>query len=486
MAIPSLGKKMFVLVLGTVFLLALSELVLWAGNKWFLISQSWNARKAVVSKDLYTILCLGDSMTALGGDESYPALLRTVLKKKYPGSDFNVVNGGVVGATTGYILGHLSANIGKYGPDMIIVMAGINDVRIRYFGEAGGAFRRFLGGFRVYRFISTVSARLATRFPDLSFAGAIKSKEGYGDLFESLIQRGDFRGGLSLSLARIKKDPDCAEAYFNAAFIYRVIGRYDSALEMLEKVMKSYPDNAAAYAHMGEYYLLIGSTDENLAKAHYYFSRARELDPGLGKVYLGLGSIARDRKNVLLAVEHFNKAVSLGKPDPMSHYILGLCYIDAGDLRKAKEHCLKAYGLDPFNDLIIGALRTVLKSTGDDPARRRLDALTRNYLDNYVTPETKSNFLEMHRKLQAEKIGLVLVQYPMRSIAPLRKIFAGPDPAGIVFVDNGNSFMKACAEKGHKALFLDLFAGDFGHCTAAGNMMIAVNIVEALDKEMFR
>ena len=42
----------------------------------------------------FRILCLGDSMTAKGGDLSYPAQLERILNEKGKGGRFRVINGG--------------------------------------------------------------------------------------------------------------------------------------------------------------------------------------------------------------------------------------------------------------------------------------------------------------------------------------------------------------------------------------------------------
>jgi len=75
----------------------------------------------------------------------------------------------------------------------------------------------------------------------------------------------------------------------------------------------------------------------------------------------------------------------------------------------------------------------------------------------------------------------VCVQYPLRSVNPLKKIFKG-FTQGVIFVDNEKIFKDAVAQEGYEAYFSDKFAGDFGHCTKKGNRLLAQNIANAIVK----
>ena len=86
--------------------------------------------------------------------------------------------------------------------------------------------------------------------------------------------------------------------------------------------------------------------------------------------------------------------------------------------------------------------------------------------------------------LTKKGIKLVCVQYPMRSIEPLKKIFIG-DEEGIIFVDNEKIFRDAVKKEGNTAYFKDMFSGDFGHCTYKGNKLLAENIANTILKEVF-
>ena len=91
-----------------------------------------------------------------------------------------------------------------------------------------------------------------------------------------------------------------------------------------------------------------------------------------------------------------------------------------------------------------------------------------------------------HLKAMADQRGvkLVCVQYPMRSLEPLRRVCQGRDE-GIIFVDNEEVFKQAVVRESLQEYFRDMFAGDFGHCTDKGNALLAGNIADVLAREVF-
>ncbi|MFA4993548.1 MAG: hypothetical protein WC571_06240, partial [Candidatus Omnitrophota bacterium] len=96
---------------------------------------------------------------------------------------------------------------------------------------------------------------------------------------------------------------------------------------------------------------------------------------------------------------------------------------------------------------------------------------------------TVDNYRKLKQVLDKRKIKFVCVQYPMRSIQPLKKIFQGDED--IVFVDNERIFKDVVRKEGYSAYFIDMFGGDFGHCTPEGNRLLAENIANAIIKEVF-
>ena len=88
-----------------------------------------------------------------------------------------------------------------------------------------------------------------------------------------------------------------------------------------------------------------------------------------------------------------------------------------------------------------------------------------------------ANYFKLYQILDKYGIPLVAAQYPMRSVAPLEHIFASKK---VYLVDNESLFKDPIAEFGYETFFIDYFAGDFGHCTAEGNKLLAENIKDVI------
>ena len=75
------------------------------------------------------------------------------------------------------------------------------------------------------------------------------------------------------------------------------------------------------------------------------------------------------------------------------------------------------------------------------------------------------------------------MQYPVRSVDSLKKIL--DSDKSIIFVDNEKVFKDAIKKEKYEDYFIDNFAGDFGHCTAKGNQLLAENVADVLLREVF-
>ncbi|NLO91894.1 MAG: hypothetical protein GX410_07900 [Elusimicrobia bacterium] len=97
------------------------------------------------------------------------------------------------------------------------------------------------------------------------------------------------------------------------------------------------------------------------------------------------------------------------------------------------------------------------------------------------SPSAIANYRRMADLLSSRGIVFLAMQYPMRSAVPLKEALEGR--SGAVIVGNEN-FAQYVSEKGYAAYFRDMYAGDFGHCTDAGNRLIAENVARILAEQV--
>jgi len=106
------------------------------------------------------------------------------------------------------------------------------------------------------------------------------------------------------------------------------------------------------------------------------------------------------------------------------------------------------------------------------------------FFESQINPPTQYNYRTVANMLRKYDIPLVAVQYPMRSIEQLKTMLN--NDGHIIFVDNEALFKEHVLNESYNMYFVDSFAGDFGHCTGEGNQLLAQNIADTIEQELFR
>jgi lysophospholipase L1-like esterase len=133
-------------------------------------------------KDLFRIICMGDSTTfgwGIGNPLTYPEFLESKLKKAFINKKIEVLNFGVPGYSSRQGLVLLKDEvIPRYSPDLVIIGYGINDVLTAYVPDEFTIHRRnifykmdgVLQNFAIYRALKNFSFRLSTKNQNQSSA----------------------------------------------------------------------------------------------------------------------------------------------------------------------------------------------------------------------------------------------------------------------------------------------------------------------------
>jgi tetratricopeptide (TPR) repeat protein len=410
----------------------------------------------------YRIMCIGESTTALGGDDSYPAQLERILNQINLNLRISVINKGVSRVDSSKILQQLEENLDKYKPNMVITMMGINDFNgsLSYVNDSGS----FLNYSKTYKLIKLIWLSVTNR---LSGVFQVKDRS----------QKEDHEYNMSFSEDVLRKavelNPDSDSAYVELANFYAYGEKDAKAKELFKKAIELNPRNDYAYAGLGWCYRKEGS----LLKAEELFKKALELNPGNNQACVELGRYYYQQGKRSEADKLFKKALD---SDPASYIDVGSFYISQDNLVKAEEVFTKAIVADPADSRAYGALALLCDETGRPEFARQYYEKSRQSQLKHLNSLTRDNYNKIKEILDKRKVRLMCVQYPMRSIKPLMAIFTGWD--GIVFVDNEKVFKEAVRKEGVKEYFWDMFGGDFGHCTSKGNRLLAQNIANALVK----
>jgi tetratricopeptide (TPR) repeat protein len=457
--------------LGVVLFFVILEIGLRLGGVVILSLQDRRNSASIRREGSYRILCLGESTTQRG----YPPALEVVLNGRRSGISFSVVNGGIAGVDSEDILTDLKSNLDRCRPAMVILMMGIND-KAEYmpYGEfPRKGVRRFAESLRCYKLMrllgAHVKAVLEKRASDEISASEQDEQKATGRVSGSNRAQG-LVGGVPAQLVTYRDYLDLADAYQRQ-------DNQTARAQTLKKAIQLGPSKDEAYSLLGQCY---GRMEEFQLSVDALI-QAIAVNPDNAESYRHLGKTLQEAKRYPEAEAALKQAIAHDPAYYDAYFWLGMVYQLWGKFAPSEEAFKKAMGLQPQISKTYGNLGMLYEEMGDPVLAERYFRKARELKAGYI-PATIVNYRKLKRVLDERGIALVCVQYPMREIGPLKEIFEGE--SGIVFVDNGKIFRDAVKRGGYRRYFVDIFAGDFGHCTPQGNRMLAENIAGAVFKRL--
>ena len=426
-----LKQKLILVLFGLFLFFVLLEVSLRLGGSVLLSMQEYRNRQASRQKGAYRIMCLGESTTFCGEsghfyclniENAYPHKLEGILNQAGLAIKFCVVNLGVPGVNSAYIAAHLEENLNLYKPDMVIAMMGINDGEDHLLYEEMRASKKgpAFKSFRTYKLVKLLWLHVKKKAEETGFLKWKRDQQLRGQL------------GLSRGVSNAGK----INAEQTNSFLREKA--YKKAVEMN-------PDNDTAYGELGWFY----EGENRHAEAAAAFKKAIEINPKNICAYTMLGGFYEHQGAYSDAEELFKKAIAINPQSDALHAALGILYQEIGQYQLAEVF------------------------------RKKSEALRLKKTNLF----TLANYLDIKKILDHQGVKLVCVQYPMRSVELLKKMFE--DDAGVTFVDNEKVFKDAIDKGKPSDYFADMFAGDFGHCTEKGNSLLAENIADTIIKEVF-
>ncbi|HNW44489.1 MAG TPA: GDSL-type esterase/lipase family protein [Elusimicrobiales bacterium] len=478
------GGRALALLLGAVFAVLGAEAALRLGGLAVRLKQE-SVNRASLSSGTSRILCLGESTTA-GGTDAWPARLERILAARYPAARVSVINKGVAGFNTSDLLRNLEKDLDAIRPDLVIAMMGINDGFKSYYQGIPDAESPLFRHFRLYKLFRILLNNYKTAGQGAPPGPAQGAPLPAGPLDPYTPFQGrtyDIAQREAALAENIGRDPGDIKSLY-------LLGRYwtlgkgfagrDTALRkkgeaLLLRAARLDPKNSFVYWTLGIHYREL----QDLRRARLMLEKAAELAPSaenwhdLGKVYRLCGLPAEAEAALLKAADLGN----FGGAREAAFFELNWLYLSRRDFSKAEALLHKGLARYPDNEKITGALAALYAQSGR-PALAREYAEKLTGTRTMFTAETRRNFTRLRRLLQARGMRLAVMQYPLCDPTPLRGLFE--DPGDIIFISNEPSFRDAVEQKGYPHYFVDMFAGNFGHCTDAGNELIAANAAAAL------
>ncbi len=169
----------------------------------------------------------------------------------------------------------------------------------------------------------------------------------------------DARRGVELT-------PDSAATDIALSYALQADFQLQAARDSLSKAVARHPDNALAWARLGELWLMLGDRRQARDAAE----RAVALDPELSRTQIVLGFAALTEIRIKKARAAFEKAIVLDSADPLPRLGLGLAMIRDGALAEGTGELEVAVALDSNDSL----LRAYLGKAYFEEKRDPLDA----------------------------------------------------------------------------------------------------------------
>jgi lysophospholipase L1-like esterase len=358
-----------------------------------------------------TVLAVGESTTALGGADSWPAQMEGLLAGSCPG--LRVRPWAVPGMDSAEAAARLPAGLSIHKPQVVIVMLGIND----YEGVTGlvdGETQAFFRG---------------------DFAD------------EAALEQALFR----LQLERPWKDRRFVYLF---ARPYRDAGGMERQKAMLEQLRVKFPENPWVIAELGT----IARAEGKLALAerlHFLAFGAALDEPHMLHEWL---ADFREEKTFEAARR---KALRLVKNQRPADFVAASFY-QAKGLRQKHEAVMRKIVRDGCaTRKCLVMLKVALERNGKAKEAAAVEIPPFPEL----IAATRQNLKEIADEISPAQ--LFLMQYPLMPPSLLEGAKLGP------VISNEENFRAALAERPFEDLFTDRFAGDFGHFRAPAARLVA-------------
>ena len=409
--------------------------------------QRYKNNKVLRQKKQYTIMCLGESTTA----GQYPIWLQEILNKKYP-NKFSVIDCGIAATNLQNILKLLEDNINKYKPNIAICMMGLNngltqkrdDIgNIEYIKQSNNI------NLKIYKLYLLIKQHLKTLIQKEKTVFAEINFKDNNALFEYIIhlkESGKVKEAEKVLKQILKDDLNNETAYVELAilysdFLYKPVIAYKMAKKGLDK----------NFSFKKEwYYKIIFQNKQNINELKYYINKMIKEDLyifNLDIKYFLYGYIkdfvTEEQRQIILET-----IINNDNSDSREYGLMAIENMSKKEYEKAYEYFNKA-------------------------EENRL---------NFPNIETYNLYKLIIKKMIDKNIKVICMQYPVRSIKSLQEQLKEEQYyKELTFISNEKIFKDALMEKKYYEIFVDQFAGDFGHCTNLGNTMIAENIVKTLE-----
>ncbi|MBN1622048.1 MAG: tetratricopeptide repeat protein [Endomicrobiales bacterium] len=299
--------------------------------------------------------------------------------------------------------------------------------------------------------------------------------------------------------------PGYRAAYMKLCKSYIEQGLDSQAEEALKKALEVNPKDGALYLEAGKCYMEQGLNK----KAKDLLRQAIKINPDNEWPYILLGRMCRNKGDNKKAEDLLKKAIAINPENEWAYKELAIACRRQGLNKEAEQLMKKVIELNPDNDiaylelarfyqnrdlfteameLMEKAIEMHRSKTQKQSGSKKSVTLSLKKLEGRKTGwyslAAKYNYNKLKEIVLDKRIKLACMQYPTMIIDPLKELLEPNE--GIIFMSNKEMFEDAVNKEGSERYFYDVSSGDFGNFTIKGNKLIAKNIADVLEKEIFQ
>lgn len=436
-------KKIILIFAGVFVSLIILEISMQTAGFAILNYQNYKNNKELKNKSEYTIMCLGESTTSQG----YPNEMQKILNKKYP-NKFSVFDCGIPAIKIDFILKNLDTNIAKYKPDIAICMMGINNGFVSFNENEENPSKKNVN-LKLCKLYELLKEHLKASF---------KIQEAYADNAENT----------SIDYAY--------QLYFQK--------KYSDSAQICEKILKTEQDNYNLYSFLAmlDYYHL-NKKDVAYEMATNIIKTDKKVSDYWKQIIyeILIEHNIKNRKDIKLAKEFIDKLVN--DSNVMFSEILYSFVKDYMTSEQQTKFSNKMYFYKNALDHYYGAVAVEMMEKKDYEKAEEYFKIAENLRLEHPNKRANEIYRQILKKLTDKNIKVICMQYPVRSVDLLKNMLKNESYYNqIEFISNENNFKDLLKKKKFNEVFLDQFAGDFGHYRQEGCKIIVDNVIGSLEK----
>ncbi|MCK5862774.1 MAG: tetratricopeptide repeat protein [Candidatus Hydrogenedentes bacterium] len=419
----SIKQRLILILFGLILGIALLEVILRTGGFVLTSLQEQANRLSLEEKGECVIMCIGESTTAGG----YPRQLESILNNSKLGISFSVLDKGIQGTNSAFIVSQLEENINEYQPNIIIVMMGTNDSpqTVVYENTSGVKIKLFLQDFRVYKLVRLLQEHIIYKINEI-----INGQENPGEwgiattkdedrktakTVEEDLTQDELEQELQNCEDKLALKPNNTEILFKVGICYFKLGRHFEAEREFKKLLKIEPKSSRAYVELENIYLehdrwgdISELTDGDNAKID------PELDEKRYEKYIELARAHYWKHNYKIVGLLCRIAIGILPDDDRAYAELGrVDFVTRIRPKEAEEMCEKAIEINPRNALALNQLGSIYKARGDwrGAAKMYKKALKLPPQDNSSFGNLLTLYLQKQEFGELEKICLDTIKH---------------------------------------------------------------------------